>query len=93
MPELIGPTWRSMDTRREPGRASDCEHKSLIYEDFCKLAERVETDFDPEVIELERLSVSPSRPISGTVSGYAVLSAAFVSLHQTLPPKTTPSLP
>ena len=44
MPELTGLMWRSMDTRQEPGRASDYELKSLIYKDFSWLAERVGTD-------------------------------------------------
>ena len=45
MPELIGPTWRSMDTRQKPGKASDYEHKPLNYKDFSWLAERV--GFEP----------------------------------------------
>ena len=34
MPELTGLIWHSMDTGQTPGRASDYEHKSLIYKDF-----------------------------------------------------------
>jgi hypothetical protein len=33
-----------MDTRQEPGRASDYECKFLIYKGFYEVAERVETD-------------------------------------------------
>jgi hypothetical protein len=42
-----------MDIRQEPGKASDYEHKSLIYKDFYELAERVETDLDAYLIELK----------------------------------------
>ena len=60
MPELIGPTWRSMDTRQEPGRASDYELKPLIYKDLSWLAERVETDLATQVVEFKGLSSSSS---------------------------------